>query len=120
MISLDQIITIQVDEPHQKSCIYKTRVQPKKEGNSDEHEDVTKFSQIRVKSINFLEQDAIAIYFYDMTHHIEALSLEKKVQEQRRESTVNQQVCISKEFRNPLNTCLTFLQMMLTQSDPSG
>ena len=112
MISLDEIITIQVDEPHQRSCIYKTRMQPKKEGNSAEHEGVTKFSQIRVKSIKFLEKEAIAIYFYDMTHHIEALSLEKKVQKQRRESTVNQQVCISKEFRYPLDTCLTFLQMI--------
>ena len=33
---------------------------------------ITKFTQIRVKSINFLDKSAFAIYFYDITHHIEA------------------------------------------------
>ena len=92
-MSLDQIITIQVDEPHQRSCIYKTRVKAKTKDNSAEEKTdgfVTKFSQIRVKSINFLEENAVAVYFYDMTHHIEALSLETKMQKERAESTVNQ------------------------------
>ena len=34
---------------------------------------VRKFYQVRVKSIKFHESDAIAIYFYDVTHHIESL-----------------------------------------------
>ena len=29
--------------------------------------------QIRVKSINFQDKSAIAIYFYDMTHHLASL-----------------------------------------------
>ena len=33
---------------------------------------VTKYTQIRVKSIEFLDKSAVAIYFYDLTHHIEA------------------------------------------------
>ena len=32
-----------------------------------------KFTQIRVRSIEFLEKAATAIYFYDMTHQIESL-----------------------------------------------
>ena len=34
---------------------------------------VSKFTQIRVKSIEFQEEKAFAIYFYDMTHHVESL-----------------------------------------------
>ena len=36
----------------------------------------TKFIQIRVKSIFFFGQSATAIYFYDMTHHMESLKLD--------------------------------------------
>ena len=32
----------------------------------------TKYTQIRVKSIQFLDKEAIAVYFYDMTYHFEA------------------------------------------------
>ena len=38
-----------------------------------------KFAQIRVKSIEFLQTQATAIYFYDMTHHFDQLNLECKV-----------------------------------------
>ena len=72
-LSLDEIITAQIDEPHQKSCIYRTKLQAKKDKLELELE-VTKFTQIRVKTIKFLEKDAIAIYFYDMTHHVESLN----------------------------------------------
>ena len=38
--------------------------------------------QIRVKSLEFIEQQAISIYFYDVTHHIDSMHLEKKIIEQ--------------------------------------
>ena len=38
-----------------------------------------KYAQIRVKSIKFQETEATAIYFYDFTHHMESLKLEKEV-----------------------------------------
>ena len=31
----------------------------------------TKIMQIRIKGINFMEQQTTAIYFYDMTHHFD-------------------------------------------------
>ena len=36
-----------------------------------------KYMQIRVKSINFMEELATSIYFYDVTHQIETFQLEK-------------------------------------------
>ena len=39
---------------------------------------------MRVKSINFLEVDAIAIYFYDVTHHVESRKLESEVKEHKK------------------------------------
>ena len=44
---------------------------------------ITKYTQIRVKSINFLDKSAVAIYFYDITHHIEALLMEKKAEQKK-------------------------------------
>ena len=57
-----------------------------RQGSSNLHaetepETINKFTQIRVKSIQFMEQKATAIYFYDMTHHIESLKLESEVLE---------------------------------------
>lgn len=36
-----------------------------------------KYVQIRVKSIKFHEKSAIAIYFYDVTHHIESRQVQQ-------------------------------------------
>ena len=43
----------------------------------------SKFMQIRVKSIDFLEEKATAIYFYDMTDHVQSMKLESEVLEQK-------------------------------------
>ena len=67
-VSLEEIMTAQVDEPHQRSCIYSTQVV----AQAKNQEPTTKYLQIRVKSIKFLEKEAVAVYFYDMTHHIES------------------------------------------------
>ena len=41
-----------------------------------------KYTQIRVKSIDFLNYSAAtAIYFNDMTHHVDVLQLESEVLE---------------------------------------
>ena len=67
-VSLEEIMTAQVDEPHQRSCIYRTQVV----SQAKNQEPTSKYLQIRVKSIKFLEKEAVAVYFYDMTHHIES------------------------------------------------
>ena len=71
--SLDQIQAAQVDEPCQKECIY--RLKKTQERGPPQ----IKYQQIRVKSINFLEQPATAIYFYDMTQHLVSLELQSEV-----------------------------------------
>ena len=70
-------MTAQCDEPNQKGCIFKV-TQPAKKRKTDKLEPAqdnfrTRFKQIRVKSLEFLAEPATAIYFYDMTHHMESL-----------------------------------------------
>ena len=38
-----------------------------------------KFFQIRVKSIEFLQKSAIAIYFYDLTHQVKINQLSSEL-----------------------------------------
>ena len=77
--SLEQIILAQVDEPSQKNCIYRLQLKAQPAnlnmtfGEAKPY--IDKFIQIRVRSISYHEVDAVAIYFYDMTHHIESLKL---------------------------------------------
>ena len=49
VMSLEQIIMAQKDEPQQKNCIYKLQREEKDKGW------IEKFYQIRVKSIEFLQ-----------------------------------------------------------------
>ena len=92
-LSLDQVITAQLDEPAkcQRNCIY--TIAQKNQRTKTEN----RYTQIRVKSIDFLEMSATAIYFYDMTHYFETLKLEGEVQEQknRHAELVNYQVKIT-------------------------
>ena len=77
-MSLEQIILTQQDEPNQRNCIYKLKpVSPPANGESVEN-----YTQIRVKSADFLQQDATAVYFYDFTNQFQALSLGSKLLEQ--------------------------------------
>jgi hypothetical protein len=62
IMSLEQIILSQLDEPNQKTCIYKIIVQEKNDEGSQSRE---KFYQVRVKSIEFYQKRAIAVYLYD-------------------------------------------------------
>jgi len=59
----------------QKSCIY--RLWQSTTGLSEGIK--TKYSQIRVKRIEFLGEQATALYFYDFTHHVQSLKLEGQV-----------------------------------------
>lgn len=110
-LSLEDIIMIQEDEPKQKSCIYKMKKQDDqlKKGKS-------KYAQIRVKSIKFQETEATAIYFYDFTHHMESLKLEKEVSLQKNynNNLKHGQITISHEFRTPLSNSLMLLDNVLT------
>ena len=71
----------QRDEPQQKNCIYKLKKQQGVNTKSTE-----KFCQIRVKSIDFLQKPAIAIYFYDFTSQIAAMELGSKLHSQEKKN----------------------------------
>ena len=82
---------------------------------SEPKEFIDKFIQIRVKSIEFHETDAIAIYFYDVTHHVESIKLTSEVKEHksRYEHISNSQIILSHEFRTPLSSSLMMLEGLL-------
>lgn len=64
-ISLAQIVMAQKDEPNQRNCVFKLKAASRSE----------KYFQIRVKSINFFQKDATAVYMYDITDQVKALEL---------------------------------------------
>ena len=72
---------------------------------------------IRAKKIQYLEKPAIAIYFENMTQHVNELRLEAKILEEknRNQSLESYTSTISHEFRTPLSTCLMFLENLLGQ-----
>ena len=123
--NLDQIITAQLDEPAkaQRSCVYRVAQDYAKPENELVRipkitQTKNKFIQIRVKSIDFLETNATAIYLYDTTHEVESLKLESEVLESksRHASLVNYQMTISHEFKTPLTTSLMFLESLLVEN----
>ena len=77
---------------------------------------------IRAKKITYLEMPAIAIYFQNMTQHINYVRLEGQVLEQRNrnESLQSFTSTISHEFRTPLGTALMFLEQLLTSFNLSS
>ena len=68
-----------------------------------------------MKSIEFHEQDAVAIYFYDVTHHIASKKLTNEVQEHmtRHNNIANSHLVVSHEFRSPLTSSLMLLESLL-------
>ena len=73
--SLEEIMLAQIDEPDQKNCIYNI----KRTTNAVLGEEMEKFFQIRVKSMQFLQKNATAIYFYDLTSQFESIKLTGKL-----------------------------------------
>lgn len=69
MQSLEQIILAQQDEPNQKNCVYSVKFDEPAGNRNDEEAigQVEKFFQVRVKSLEFLQKKATAVYFYDVT-----------------------------------------------------
>ena len=78
------------------------------------------YQQIRVKHIEYLEKKAIAVYFTNVSHHVKQLRLEKDVvtEQNRVESLESYTSTISHEFRTPLATCLTFLDILVAMDLP--
>ena len=72
---------------------------------------------IRAKKIDYLGKSAIAIYFQNMTQHVNELRLEAKVLEakNRNQSLESYTSTISHEFRTPLSTSLMFLESILNE-----
>ena len=104
-VNLEQIITAQIDEPDQKMCVFKVEMKVREPSDP---QIVKKVTQIRVKSINFLEQSAIAIFFYDITRQLEVQDPEKDSKVQSQEHTA-----MTKELRTSLSVSLQFLESIL-------
>ena len=77
---------------------------------------------IRAEEIYYLEKPAIAVYFEDMTEHVNNLRLEASFLEEknRNECLESYTSTISHEFRTPLSTSLMFLESMLNQKLSKG
>lgn len=71
-------------------------------------------SQIRVKSVQHADGKAIAVYFYDFTHHMKTISLEREVieEKERNQNLRRSQVTVSHEFRTPLSSSLMLLESL--------
>ena len=77
-ISLEMIIMMQKDEPNQRSCIYKLKTKVAKGGQtiSDQvqYDVIEKYFQIRVKTTEFNQKRAVAIYFYNFTPQLDSFN----------------------------------------------
>lgn len=74
-ISLEMIIMMQKDEPNQRSCIYKLKASSTQSIKAEEQRNIVeKYFQIRVKSTEFMQKRAIAIYFYNFTPQLDSFS----------------------------------------------
>ena len=124
-LSLDQILTSQLDEPNQKSRVYKVEYAQQIDKNNQQIDiklSTQKFVQIRVKSIEFMDTKAIAIYFYDVTHNIESFKEMKSKVEDIKSTNSNTSVqpdgyrmqkIMAHEFRSGLSMALMFLQNLM-------
>ena len=85
--------------------------------DTDKSSAVEKFYQIRVKSIEFVQKRATAIYFYDCTSQIMAMELNGKLisKEKRNPNLLLSQISLSYEFRSPLTSVLMLLDSMLAK-----
>ena len=76
---------------------------------------------VRIKKINYRSKPAIAVFFQNMTKHVEQMKIEAQNLEQtNRNATLESYTStISHEFRTPLSTSLMFLEGIL-QSTQDG
>ena len=116
---LEQIIIAQRDEPKQKLCVYELS---QSELNAIEQgpkvpRGFKKYYQIRVKSIEFMESDAIAIHFTDLTSQVK--SMQQRTTHLENEKKVIQQMLnparLQQDFCTPLTSLLSVMQSMLEQ-----
>ena len=70
-----------------------------------------------MKSIEFEEEPAVAVYFYDFSHHMESMKLQGEVikQKSRNESLKERHVTVSHEFRTPLTSSLMLLEGIISK-----
>ena len=75
----------------------------------------SEFTLIRAKTIEYLQKPAVAIYFQNMTKHVQKLLLESQILDERNrvQSQESFTSTISHEFRTPLSTSLMFLENLL-------
>lgn len=75
-----------------------------------------------MNSLEYLQQSAIAIFFYDFTNTVQTLLLrEKLLEKEKQNKSLNMsQMMLSHEFRAPLASTLMVLQTLLetTKDEP--
>ena len=117
--SIEQIVIAQRDEPEQNHCVYKFEAKSSESSRTGEQSEsiapVHSYYQIRVKSVQFCQKPATAVYFYDLSSHVTSLQLSKKLLKQvkKNASLTLSQMTLSHEFRSPLTSILMLLQSML-------
>ena len=74
-----------------------------------------------MKSIEFLQKKATAIYFYDVSNHIRSIKLGYQVfhEEQKNASLSLSQMTLSQEVKTPLTSVLMLLESVLKYVDKS-
>ena len=67
---------------------------------------------IRAKKLEYLNSTAIAIYFYNMTSHVNQICLESQILEEKNKNDTLESLTstISHNFRAPLATSLMYLE----------
>ena len=70
-----------------------------------------------MKSIDFAQRNAIAVYFYDLTSQIKSMELYSKLlsQKKKNEKSDLSRITLSHELRAPLTSTLMFLESLLSQ-----
>ena len=70
---------------------------------------------IRTKEIDYLDSPCVAVYFQNMTTHVEQFRLESQILEEKNLNATLESYTstMSHEFRTPLGTSLTFLEDLM-------
>ena len=78
---------------------------------------IENFYQVRVKSIDFLDQPASAIYFYNITNSFKALQLSAELSKADKENGVltMRERTLSNEIEAPLGSMLLAIEGLLKQ-----
>ena len=116
-----QLIETQLGLSSQKSCVYRMKKCPSTNTNADESSHlnfhVSHYFQVRVKSLEYGGQDAVAIFFHDQTQHFKGVKSEQELQQANAECAAlrKSRMATANEQKTPLQTTLMLLESILSQ-----